>query len=276
MPKRPSALAITADDSQILVADKFGDVYSVPLLPNLEEEAEFVEANEGSQKPAKAYKPAASTLTVHSKRNLATLKQQMERANEAVKTKEPLKFVHKLLLGHVSMLTDVLFIRTPPGPGFRDYIVTSDRDEHIRVSRGPPQAHIIEGYCLGPSKLTSRMCLIRPDILVSGGGNDYLCTWAWQYGRLLRRLEIKHQFEKAKEEASASRNAEHDDTSTSKPEIMVSGLWTFPEHTSDPVSQSFIVRVLFAEYSLDPLTRSLRGLPSVVVRRHPTIGQLCG
>ena len=44
MPKRPCAIALTADDSQILSADKFGDVYSLPLLP-IEEDEEYFAAN---------------------------------------------------------------------------------------------------------------------------------------------------------------------------------------------------------------------------------------
>lgn len=56
-------------------------------------------------------------------------------------------FEHKLLLGHVSMLTDIALVVL----NGRNYIITADRDEHIRISRGIPQSHIIEGFCLGLS-----------------------------------------------------------------------------------------------------------------------------
>ena len=32
MPKRPCAVALTPDESTLLCADKFGDIYSLPLM----------------------------------------------------------------------------------------------------------------------------------------------------------------------------------------------------------------------------------------------------
>lgn len=216
MPKRPSALAITADDKQILVADKFGDVYSIPLLPDPQEEAEWVRVSEtAAEAAAMAYKPSATALTVHSKRNREALEQQLLRTNEPVKTKEPLKFVNQLLLGHVSMLTDILSIRH----GGKEYIITSDRDEHIRVSRGQPQAHIIERYCLGHTKFVSKMALATPDILVSGGGDDCICVWRWREGQLLNRIDIKQHIVKSQ--------------MGTRDEVTVSGLWTVPTRSGE-------------------------------------------
>lgn len=229
MPKRPSALAITDDDSKILVADKFGDVYSIPLLSDPEQEAVWVHASENAEVPVKGYKPTATTLTVHSKRNREALEQQLLRSNQPVKTKERLKFQNQLLLGHVSMLTDILSIRNHA----REYIVTSDRDEHIRVSRGQPQAHIIERYCLGHTKFVSKMALVRPDILVSGGGDDCLYVWQWLEGELLKRVDIKQYVLKAQNEVSGESRA------ASKDEVTVSGMWTVPAQSGDPVSEPF-------------------------------------
>jgi tRNA (guanine-N(7)-)-methyltransferase subunit TRM82 len=51
----------------------------------------------------------------------------------------------KLILGHVSVLTTFLLSQE------EDYIITADRDEHIRVS-WYPQGFVIEMYCLGHEK----------------------------------------------------------------------------------------------------------------------------
>jgi tRNA (guanine-N(7)-)-methyltransferase subunit TRM82 len=53
-----------------------------------------------------------------------------------------------LILGHTSLLTSCLL--TPD----EKFIITSDRDEHIRVS-WYPQGHCIESYCLGHKKYAS-------------------------------------------------------------------------------------------------------------------------
>lgn len=46
------------------------------------------------------------------------------------------------IVGHVSMVTDMVL--TPDDK----YVITSDRDEHIRVSRYP-NGYNIETFCLG-------------------------------------------------------------------------------------------------------------------------------
>lgn len=51
----------------------------------------------------------------------------------------------KLILGHASLLTS--FLLTPD----EQFIVTADRDEHIRVS-WYPEGYVIEAYCLGHKK----------------------------------------------------------------------------------------------------------------------------
>ncbi|KAF2719909.1 hypothetical protein K431DRAFT_271662 [Polychaeton citri CBS 116435] len=191
LPKRPCALQVLPDNRTILVGDKFGDVYSLPLLPSAEEDAAAAAAKAEKQ-AAKTFKPSASNLTVHSKRNLESLESQM-RQRQFTPRKEALAFVHQLLLGHVSMLTDALFIQTQTlqGNRSRGYIITADRDEHIRISRGPPQSHIIEGFCLGHTNFISKLCLAGTDTLVSGGGDDWIGVWDWKSFSLRGKVNIR-------------------------------------------------------------------------------------
>jgi tRNA (guanine-N(7)-)-methyltransferase subunit TRM82 len=60
----------------------------------------------------------------------------------------------ELILGHASLLTT--FLVTADG----QYIVTADRDEHIRVS-WYPQGYTIESYCLGHQKCEALLSLTR-------------------------------------------------------------------------------------------------------------------
>ncbi|RFU23951.1 hypothetical protein B7463_g12387, partial [Scytalidium lignicola] len=195
MPKRPCAIAITKDDSIIISADKFGDVYALPLIetktPSDEPKDKTENLNsikKSSLTPkSKPFKPAASDLTVHSVRNLKALQNQLRHSDHVTEKSGP-DFEHQVLLGHVSMLTDLTLV-TLNG---RDYIITADRDEHIRISRGLPQSHVIESFCLGHNEFVSRLCVpkTRPDILISGGGENALFVWDWRVGGLIFRENL--------------------------------------------------------------------------------------
>jgi WD40 repeat protein len=84
----------------------------------------------------------------------------------------------------------------------RKYIITADRDEHIRISRGIPQAHIIEGFCLGHTDFITRLCVPenRPHLLVSGGGDDEIVLWDWRNGQIVSKGDLKKHFEPVREE----------------------------------------------------------------------------
>jgi tRNA (guanine-N(7)-)-methyltransferase subunit TRM82 len=189
MPKRPCDLAVTSDDKTILVADKFGDVYSMPLIPT--DEA-AVESGAAITTP-KGYQPmpskGADNLTVHTQRNLKALidQERQRQSNPQPKTKEAPKFAHELLIGHVSMLTAIAVAEDAQR---RPYILTADRDEHIRVSRGIPQAHVIQEFCLGHGAFVNALCLPRPGVLVSGGGDDELYAWDWLSGVLKGKTDL--------------------------------------------------------------------------------------
>ncbi|KAF2186820.1 guanine-N(7)--methyltransferase subunit TRM82 [Zopfia rhizophila CBS 207.26] len=233
MARRPSAIALAPDDSTILSADKFGDVYAVPLLQPPEDGQNRTPGSEQSETTAqKQFVPSASVFTVHSGRNRKVLEEQIKQASKGqLKTKEPLKFKHDLLLGHVSMLTDIAYTTVDTGGEEetpRSYILTADRDEHVRISRGPPQAHIIEGFCHGHEEFVSRLCLTKSGLLVSGGGDAHLLVWDWLNYRLLEKLGIRDAvlgFFKTQAELASMVSGNEDGF-----KIAVSGIWSVPQH----------------------------------------------
>ena len=206
MPKRPCAIALGPDDSTILCADKFGDVYSLPLLGSLYEveptsnDAESRYGKGSNGHVSKPFVPSANSRTVHTLSNQKALRNQQRINNQAAK-KKSFNFDHELLFGHVSLLTDLVCVNfdansnpfANPFTEPRGYILTSDRDEHIRVSRGIPQAHIIEGFCLGHTQFVTRICAPywNPQLLISGGGDDYFLTWDWLTGTIRQKTELK-------------------------------------------------------------------------------------
>ncbi|PNY28429.1 tRNA (guanine-N(7)-)-methyltransferase non-catalytic subunit TRM82 [Tolypocladium capitatum] len=193
MPKRPSAVTI-APDSQIICADKFGDVYSLPLIMTPRPPSSTSRPSTLNPVTARPSVPAANTLTVHSKRNLEALENQKkhlklakQRRDEAAKADGP-DFELTLLLGHVSMLTALVIGESER----RRYILTGDRDEHIRVSRYMPQAHVIEAFCLGHKGFVGDIVIpaSRGEILVSGGGDEDLFVWDWKAGKVLSKTSV--------------------------------------------------------------------------------------
>ena len=177
MPKRICAIVLDPEEQKIVVGDKFGDVYLLPLHPS-EEYTQPEPSNETSE-------PSATELTVHTKGNLEALRQQREQKKIKPRKEGP-DFDLKLLLGHVSLLTEVLVSKIEIGERSRAFVLTSDRDEHIRVSRYP-QAHIIEVYCLGHRDFVSKLCIPQwaPQYLISGGGEPSIKSYEWPNGRVV-------------------------------------------------------------------------------------------
>lgn len=186
MPKKSCALALTHDESTILTADKFGDVYALPLHPTADYKSrKILEASSIA-------KPSASALTVHTKGNLEALRQQ-QMQKQLHQRKEGPDFEHKLLLGHVSLLTDLVIARGTVQGKSRSFILTSDRDEHIRVSRGIPQAHIIHTFCMGHYEFVSKLCILpwAEETLVAGNGEPSLRVYNWLHGKETCRLDLR-------------------------------------------------------------------------------------
>ena len=247
MPKRPCAIALTPDESTILCGDKFGDVYALPIWGkpfHLEDSAAKTE-NESmgdiSMKHSTQFVPSASVKTVHTRKNQRALKHQQNAKNKRSSPKA-LHFDHQLLLGHVSLLTDLVCVPVETGirgPNNKQpyYIITADRDEHIRVSRGQPQAHVIEGFCLGHTEFLSRLCIPKWDrrLLMSGGGNNYLLIWEWQSGRKVQQIDLCSAVDDLREEMKLKNlqnpvidaGAEHQlGNKNEHDKIAVSGIWT--------------------------------------------------
>lgn len=241
MPKRPCVIEVLPDSQSVLIADKFGDVYSISMFARHGEaldgtagkKAEDKTVGSYGQKEAKEgnapFKPSATELTVHTKRNRKALEAQMKQ-KQFSKRKEGPDFEHQLLLGHVSMLTDMVHATREAEGRQRSYILTADRDEHIRVSRGPPQSHVIEGYCLGHSEFVSKLCLVpRTDILVSGGGDNWVGVWDWLNFKLRKKVKIEStMIDKSIQEIQQSVNGGSRVNDNVESHTAVSGIWPVP------------------------------------------------
>lgn len=255
MPKRPCTITLTPNNSTIVCGDKFGDVYSLPLLGTTYETKKRRNSNglngDEAEQTQSAFTPAANSRTVHTKKNQEALRNQQKQLKNKTE-KQVLQFEHQLLLGHVSLLTDLIYVQldneeSPSGKS-REYILTSDRDEHIRVSRGIPQAHIIEGYCLGHTEFVSKICAPRRNrqLLVSGGGDDYLLVWNWMSGTVKQKVGLRRYLV-----GLEHLNRVPDDPETT---ITVSGIWDTPSSEQNTQEVDLIV-TLEAYISLFPFKR---------------------
>lgn len=259
MPKRPCAVLVTPDNQSILCGDKFGDVYSLPMKPStrVEEDEEPLQPEVTETSGPKKYVPSATTLTVHSGRNRRALENQLKQKDLKAKSREGPRFEHQLLLGHVSMLTDVKFATDIVNGKTRGYIITADRDEHIRISRGPPQAHVIEQFCLGHREFISKVCLLpESNTLVSGGGDDWLGIWDWKAGSLQQKRDMRSA-------VTSLFSAQQKDPDFGKnSHIAVSGIWAVPATPSDAEQRESELAVLVACERLPCLLASPQGSKS--------------
>ncbi|TFY83186.1 hypothetical protein EWM64_g822 [Hericium alpestre] len=148
LPKKPTQISFTRNEQTILVSDKFGDIFSYPLI----------------SEPAAPQKDATKPEELASHGNPSG---------------------GRLILGHTSLLT--AFALTED----EKFIVSTDRDEHVRVS-WYPQGYCIESYCLGHKKFVSAVHIpsFAPETLISGGGDPALKIWDWKSGHLLREIPV--------------------------------------------------------------------------------------
>ncbi|KAL8781374.1 MAG: hypothetical protein Q9213_006029 [Squamulea squamosa] len=215
MPKRPCAIAFTPNQETIICGDKFGDVYALPLVldDTGKDGLSYFEKAEQAQKyhtrPEDTFVPSATLRTVHTLRNQEALRHQQNLKNQK-SSKNAIDFPRQLLLGHVSLLTDLICVSISKSSiaesSERTYLITADRDEHIRISRGMPQAHIIEGFCLGHTQFVSKLCIPcwNSQWLISGGGDDYLLVWDWLSNRILCQADLRRMIASFVERYDAS------------------------------------------------------------------------
>lgn len=223
MPKKCCAISLTKDERTLMIADKFGDVYAIPLHPS----PGYKPKSEVSQATT-PYKPSATELTVHTKGNLDALRQQQLQKQKHAKKEGP-NFQHKLLLGHVSLLTDLITAQGTVDGKFRPFVLTSDRDEHIRVSRGIPQTHVIHTFCLGHTEFVSRLYILPWDekVLIAGNGELSLRVYEWQEGKQRSRFDL---IEKLHDDIANALSP-----SRAMDKIAVSGVWGASLETSENV-----------------------------------------
>lgn len=261
MPKRLCSITLTPDERTIIAADKFGDVYSLPLHVR----TDYVAKSDGKLEQT-GFQPSATQLTVHTKGNLEALKQQLEQ-KKANPRKEGPKFEHKLMLGHVSLLTDVAIATTHAEPRDRLFLLTSDRDEHVRVSRYP-QAHVIHSYCLGFSEFVSKICVVpwAQRYVIAGSGEPSLKIFDWQLGQLMSQVMINDLLNKG---ASTSSYPIGSDRALEK--LAVSGIWPFSSMDTNVMAETKRVEGILVALEGLPLLLSFWFQDSGHLHHHQSI-----
>jgi tRNA (guanine-N(7)-)-methyltransferase subunit TRM82 len=155
--KKCASITFSPDDQNVLYSDKVGDVYAFPI--------EAVAA-------ADAERPSALAL-------------------QSDPTLNP---DATLVLGHVSVVTDTVCTTTSNGKG---RIITSDRDEHIRISRYP-LAYVVDKYLFGSEGFVSAIHVadVPPtegsssSTLLSAGGERWMRIWDWEAGVQVGRVDV--------------------------------------------------------------------------------------
>jgi len=94
----------------------------------------------------------------------------------------------ELILGHLSMLLDLRVTSDDK------YILTSDRDEKIRVSY-LSHPYVIKSYCLSHTKLVSSMVLINDGLLVSSSADGSIRSWDFLNGKQLSVVNMSSNSE---------------------------------------------------------------------------------
>ncbi len=163
LPKRaavlhwmPRSSVTPAGSEELIVIDRFGDVRSILV-------------NEDDVRTL----PSASTDSA-----------QGAQQDEQDEMDSPTDASMQILLGHVSMITSLAFVpsikpNSPPA-----FIITGDRDEHIRISRWGSKrlAYVVDRYLMGSQAFVGALAVV-PDAegtlrLISSEGGRALRVWS--------------------------------------------------------------------------------------------------
>lgn len=151
IPKRPSSITIDSQGQRAIVADKFGDVY---------------------------------TVSINDDSSMSEIEIEIEKDIQPI-------------LGHVSMLTDITMATTHHNNNNKQFIITADRDEHIRISNYP-KSYVIKNFLFGHDEFVSQLYIpvqYDPSILISGGGDDFINIWKWYEGELIETIQLRQYIE---------------------------------------------------------------------------------
>lgn len=164
LSKRATALLISPNGKNIVIGDKSGDIYNLPI--------------EGSENLILASDPDEDPK---------------ETTPEKTPKDQPTKPTITLapIGGHVSILTSLTFIPIQPTP----LLVSADRDEHVRLSRYP-NAWSIESYLLGHQRFVGALLWVpgnsgQSGVLLSGGGDDDIYVWDVKEAKLKQKISVK-------------------------------------------------------------------------------------
>lgn len=167
-------------------------------------------------------------------------------------TGEPIdvKDLHPIL-GHVLLLNDVVMAEHDG----KQYVITADRDEHIRVLRYP-KAYIIEHWLFGHTHFVSCLHIPRnhPELLLSAGGDDFVCVWRWFDNELVSKIELKSI-------VAPFLGAQHVVRGTTEPQMVVLKLATVDDLVVILAEQTLVIMV----FGLDGKHRQTVEVPHTVV-----------
>ena len=187
------------ETNDVLVSDKVGDCYLYPVIPN--------ELDASVEKHKKLDVQADPTLNPEA----------------------------TYLLGHVSVLTQHVMTEVEG----RKYLITADRDEHIRVTRYP-DTFVIERYLFGTDGFVSSIHIPvgSPDLLISGGGEGILRVWNWREGRQVGTVDIRDSILPHRSARSTLRK----DKRKIKGKRSEDPFYAIPEGWMLPSGQGFLIR----------------------------------